>query len=160
MFSLTSKLTTSFVFLGLFLSCSIAQAQILECRDSNGKKMFAMNCPKGYTQIREVEILSPATETKEEKAHKENVKKRLQEREVDFNARQTKRFENEASDRDAQRLAANSCAENRKKLKALLIVGPVEIGKESDGTPIYLDDKKRLEQIASLSEMLSKCGEE
>lgn len=132
-------------------------AQVLECRDSNGKKLFASVCPKGSTQVREVEILSPPTETKAVKEYNARAKLRLIERDEEFRTRELKKQEAEASKRDNQRQIDNKCYEDKKKLSGLLIDAPIEVGKETDGTPIYLDDKKRLDMIKDLGERLKTC---
>ncbi|MBC3881377.1 hypothetical protein H8K35_09245 [Undibacterium sp. LX40W] len=136
---------------------STTSAQVLECRDSNGKKLFASVCPKGSTQVREVEILSPPTETKAVKEYNARAKLRMLERDEEFRTRELKKQEADAGKRDNQRQIDNKCYEDKKKLSGLLIEGPIEVGKESDGTPIYMDDKKRLESIKDLGERLKAC---
>lgn len=156
------RLVASTYLLG-FASClallaAPAYAQVLECRDSNGKKLFTTNCPKGTTQVREVEILSPPTETKEVKEYNAKAKRRLLERDEEYRNKELKKQEADALQRDDQRKLDNKCYEDKKKLSGLLIEGPIETGKEKDGSPIYMDDKKRLDMIKELSDRLAKCS--
>lgn len=148
------------LFFATSLFLAIAQAQVVECRDSSGKKLFASHCPKGTTQSREVEILSPPTESKEVKENNARIKRRLLERDQEYRSKELKKQEAEALSRDNQRKTDNKCYEDKKKLSGLLIEGPIEIGKERDGTPIYMDDNKRLDAIKELSERLKACGAE
>ncbi len=147
-------------FLGMSTVCLSLHGQVRECRDSEGKKIFASVCPKGATQVRDVEILKPPTETKEVKEQKALTLRRLYEQDQINRTKEANRQEAEGAARDAQRQLSNKCYEDRKKLSALLIVAPIEVGQEKDGTPIFLEDKKRLDMIKEMSERLQKCPEE
>lgn len=133
------------------------QAQILECKDENGKKMFATVCPKGYTQTREVEILKPPSEPKDAGIVRAKTMKKLLEKDAEYRTRAAHKSEEEALERDKQRKIADACYEERKKLNALQMEGPYETGKDRDGNPIFMDDQTRQEKIKSLSDKLKKC---
>lgn len=133
------------------------QAQILECRDQDGKKMFAVSCPKGYKQAREVEILKPASETKEVKYARAAKLKAMYDRDAQSRARRVSEEEEAAVERDKQRKFANQCHEDKKLLSSLLLDGPYVVGKESDGTPIHMEEEKRLARIKELGENIKKC---
>lgn len=134
-----------------------AQAQILECKDENGKKMFATVCPKGYSQAREVEILKPPTESKEGSLLRAKTMKKLLERDAEYRTRQEAKKEAEAIENDNLRKADNACYELRKKLKGLQLEGPYQTGKDREGNPIYMDDQTRADKIKELTDKIKRC---
>lgn len=160
LFQVSLKLVFTVTALSGVLWVTASEAQILECRDENGKKMFATVCPKGFTQAREVEILKPPTEPKDAGVARAKTMKKLLEKDAEYRTRVEQQAVLDAIERDKQRKIADACYEERKKLKSLLVEGPYETGKDRDGNPTFMDEQTRQEKIKSLNEKLKQCPAE
>jgi hypothetical protein len=148
---------------------SASHAQVFECRDAQGKKIFANSCPAGSTKIKEISspnsnptattttnntgtpAVSPtpnpttrATKTPAEASREFAEWKRRQE-------------EEEGLVRDQNRADSNKCYEDQKRLRELLNGQPLKTGVDANGDPIYMEDEKRLEEIKAITDRSKKC---
>lgn len=150
---------THYIFLTLLLSGQFdLQAQVLECRDADGRKIFAQTCPRGSKQVKEVEILaSPSNPTSTSASKSTASTSSLAEKEQAFKDRQNAK-ENEAEkERDRLRALESECFGHKQKLNNLIDGFPITVSKDAEGNPIFMDDAKRAELGKELTAKLKKC---
>ena len=88
------------VFLLLIILSTGASAQIVKCRDGNGKLQFADRCPTGTQQVQEVDRQVPAAGAATEG-------KTWQQRETEFQIRQSERNSKAKKDERANTALSN-----------------------------------------------------
>jgi hypothetical protein len=145
---------------------SASQAQVFECRDAQGKKIFANSCPAGSTKIKEISspnsnptattnTATPAvmpTQNPPTRATKTPA-----EASREFAEWKRRQEEEEGLARDQNRADSNKCYEDQKRLRELLNGQPLKTGVDANGDPIYMEDEKRLEEIKAIADRSKKC---
>ncbi len=136
----------------------ISEAQVFECRDTNGKKIFAQACPAGSKQIKELEILSSPAKTSSSNTAQSNASSlSLAENEQSFKKRQNAKEEEAAKERDRLRALDSECFGLKQKLAGVVNGIPITVNKDAEGNPIFMDDAKREALGKELIEKLKKC---
>ena len=162
-----SKLTHRSTKLLIGMICYLAvysasHAQVFECRDAQGKKIFANSCPAGSTQVKEITSpnINPTSSTNPATATPNPPRwtaKTPAESSREFAEWKKRQEEEEALARDKNRADSNKCYEDQKRLRELLNGQPLKTGVDANGDPIYMEDEKRLEEIKGIAERSKKC---
>jgi len=169
------------------LTLSAAHAQVVECRDAQGKKIFANSCPAGTTKTKEISppanivaspasaaaaAAAPATTSTTAPASPANIvpnnvtpnnsaptksAKTAAESSREFAEWKRRQEEEEGLARDQKRAEENQCYQDQKRLRELLNGLPIQTGVDANGEPIFMEDEKRLEEIKTITERSKKC---
>lgn len=142
--------------------CDASLAQVFECRDAQGKKIFANSCPAGSSKIKEIAspnsnptgTINPATPSPNPTIW---TPKTPAESSREFAEWKKRQEEEEALVRDQKRADSNKCYEDQKRLRELLNGQPLKAGVDANGEPVYMDDEKRLEEVKAITERIKKC---
>lgn len=147
------------IFTFLFSLASIAQAQVFECKDAQGRKILASRCPLGSTIVKEVEV-APLPNGQGQKPAEKKPTQSLWAKEIEFKERQKQKEEQAALERDKQRRDEEKCYQNQKRLNSLNSGLPIVTGENAQGEPILMDDEQRLEEIKKIKEKMKMCKAE
>lgn len=131
-----------------------ASAQVVECKDKNGKKIFAQLCPNNSTQVREVPVV-PVHPTTAAKAAKSASSWR--QANIGFKDRQQAKVNQDNAERDKQRALDEQCFQDQKRLLELSSGLPLVAGKDSQGQVILMDDAKRQAELKEKTEQTKHC---
>lgn len=137
----------------------LAQAQIYECKDAQGRKIMASRCPIGSTIVKEVEV-TPVSNGLGTQPTTKKPTQSLWAKEIEFKERQKQKEDLAALARDKQRADGEKCYQNRKHLITLENGLPLIIGENQQGEPIFMEDDKRQEEIKKINEKLKGCRED
>ncbi len=166
-----------------FLTLNTAHGQVVECRDAQGKKIFANSCPAGTTKTKEISppanvvaspasAAAPATTSTAAPASPANIvpnnvtpnnsaptksAKTAAESSREFAEWKRRQEEEEGLARDQKRAEENQCYQDQKRLRELLNGLPIQTGVDANGEPIFMEDEKRLEEIKTITERSKKC---
>jgi hypothetical protein len=156
--------------IGVICSLSVvgtSYAQVVECRDAQGKKIFANSCPAGSTKIKEIAspnshptaTSNPAATsvTAPPPAAPNKATRTPADSSREFAEWKRRQEEEDALARDQNRADSNKCYEDQKRLRELLNGQPLKTGVDANGDPIYMEDEKRLEEIKAIAERSKKC---
>lgn len=144
-------------------------AQLFECRDAEGRKVFANSCPPGSTKTREIPAPingSPSNanggttnnlNTKPSVAKPARTDHSAAQQSKEFAEWKRQQVEAEAVARDQQRVDDNKCYVDLRRLRELMNGQPLQTGTETNGDPIFMDDEKRLEEIKMIAERSKNC---
>lgn len=129
-------------------------AQVVECKDKNGKKIFAQVCPNHSTQVREIPVVpvSPASAAKGAKAASS-----WRQANIGFKDRQQAKVNSENAERDKQRAIEEQCYQNQKRILELSSGLPLIEGKDKEGQAILMDDAKRQAELKEKTEQTKHC---
>jgi len=127
-----------------------ASAQIAECRDADGKALFAPSCPPGTTKLRDIEAPPlPAAKTPADKT--------WQQRETEFQIRQNERRQQEAAAEKQREQIRAECANTQRQLNVLLYSRRLITRDATTGNPEFMDDEERERQIQRFRALLEGC---
>lgn len=146
------------IIIGLCGLASIAQAQIYECKDAQGRKIMASRCPAGSTLVKEVEITPVANGLGAQPTTKKPTQS-LWAKEIEFKERQKQKEEQEARERDKRRADDEKCYQDKKRLITLENGLPIIVRENAQGEPIFMEDEKRQEEIKKINQKLKSCRE-
>ncbi len=128
-------------------------AQVFECKDKNGRKIFSQSCPDQSKQVREIAVVpfKPPVPSKDKKASN------WRQANIGFKDRQQAKTDAENAERDKQRALDEQCYQNQKRLLELSSGLPLIDGKDNQGQPILMDDGKRLAELKEKTEQTKHC---
>jgi hypothetical protein len=155
-FKYKKNMLASIVLCGI---AQLAQAQIYECKDAQGRKIMASRCPIGSTIVKEVEV-TPVSNGLGTQPTTKKPTQSLWAKEIEFKERQKQKENQAALVRDKQRVDDEKCYQNRKRLITLENGLPLITGENQQGEPIFMEDEKRQEEIKKVSEKLKGCKED
>lgn len=144
----------AFTLLALLSISASSLAQVVECKDKNGKKIFAQVCPNNSTQVREIPVVpvNPATAAKAAKSASS-----WRYANIGFKDRQQAKVNQENAERDKQRATEERCYQDQKRLLELSSGLPLVAGKDSQGQVILMDDAKRQAELKEKTEQTKHC---
>lgn len=139
--------------LALITLSANSTAQVFECKDKDGKKIFSQSCPNQSKQVREIEVIpfKPSTSSKDNKAAN------WRQANIGFKDRQQAKTDAENAERDKQRSVEEQCYQDQKRLLELSSGLPLITGKDSQGLAILMDDGKRLAELKEKTEQTKHC---
>lgn len=141
------------ISLALIATSFDAAAQVFECKDKDGRKIFSQSCPKQSTQVREIEVIPfkpPVT-------NKAGKNANWRQADLGFKDRQQAKIDAESQERDKQRALEEQCYQDQKRLSELSSGLPLVDGKDSKGEIILMGDDKRLAEIKEKTEQTKQC---
>lgn len=147
-------LLRAFTLLTLLGISTSSLAQVVECKDKNGKKIFAQVCPNNSTQVREIPVVpvNPATAAKAAKSANS-----WREANMGFKDRQRAKAHEADAERDKQRAVEEQCYQDQKRLLELSSGLPLIDGKDKQGQAILMDDAKRQAELKEKTEQTKHC---
>ena len=146
--------------LRFFLICAVlslstvGRAQIVECVDANGKKIYSQSCPAGAEQKREINQVAPPKPSPSNNASNEAAKKALQEQEALFEARRNERLKAEARDEEQQKKSAEAvqlCANAKLRLEVLGSGRQFKRADPETGEHVPMDEDQRQAEIEKMN---------
>jgi len=129
-------------------------AQVVQCVDANGKKIYSQTCPNNTTKQREIETPPAVTPSSSTQA----AQKKMQSDEKEFEKRRTERLKSEAVNAEKDQKAARdsqACTDARSRL-ALLQSGRQSKRADPDsGEHVPMDEEQRQSEIDDLNSQIS-----
>jgi len=145
------------VLVMLFGVAAHASAQVRECIDANGKKLYVQDCPYGTVKQREMETNIPVLPAPENSAQSKSMK----DRENEFDRRKNAQKNASAAAADDQKKADEAkqiCANDKARLDMLQSGRASRRVDPETGDHVAVDDDQRMAEIGRLtSEMQDKC---
>jgi hypothetical protein len=135
---------------------SESRADVFECIDAAGNKVFAQICPKGTVSSKEIVTRTVPNGQGSSPAKGAN-KKSLQELEEEFRKRQQAKEDEREKAKDAEKTQEAKCDADKQRLGNLLNGRPLVVGKDDKNELVYMDDKTREEQSKQVLERLKAC---
>jgi hypothetical protein len=141
-----------------FLMCmmlglsTLAKAQIVECVDANGKKIYSQSCPAGAEKQRDIEVPAPAKPAKPDAAN-DAAQKAQQDQEKAFQQRRTERIKAEADAEAKQKKSvsdAEQCEMAKRRLELLDSGRQYKRADPDTGEHVPMDDDQRQVEIDKL----------
>jgi len=129
---------------------TFARAQIVECLDSNGKKIYSQSCPTGTEKKREIDQPPPP---KPNALKNDATKKSLDNQEKSFEKRREERLNAEAKDAAQQKKSADDAQQCESAKHMLEVLGSGRQSRRVDtetGDHVSMDDDQRLAEIDKL----------
>ncbi len=128
---------------------TLAKAQIVECVDANGKKIYSQSCPAGAEKQRDIDVPTPAKPEKSDDA----AKKAQQDKENAFQQRRTERIKAEADEDAKQKKVASDaeqCEVAKRRLELLDSGRQYRRADPDTGEHVPMDDNQRQAEIDKL----------
>jgi hypothetical protein len=128
---------------------TLAKAQIVECVDANGKKIYSQSCPAGAEKQRDIDVPTPAKPEKSDDA----AKKAQQDKENAFQQRRTERIKAEADEDAKQKKVASDaeqCEVSKRRLELLDSGRQYRRADPDTGEHVPMDDNQRQAEIDKL----------
>jgi len=139
---------------------TLANAQIVECIDANGKKSYAQTCPAGVAKQRDIETPAPARADKPNAAN-DAAKKKLDDQERAFAQRREERLKADAKEAEQQKKgaeAAQLCADARQRLALLESGRQFKRADPDTGEHVPMDQDQRQAEVDKLhAEIRQAC---
>jgi hypothetical protein len=139
----------------LLFAASCSMAQIVECVDANGKKIYAQTCPDNANQKREIAVPPPPPKPDDSK---------WKAKEADFEKRRQERLKAQSRDTAKEQHQGNSeqeCADARRRLAALQSGKPKNRVDPATGDHIAEDENQRQAEMDELQKTIdSSCNKE
>lgn len=142
----TTRYLLGCAMLGLTL---VAQAQIVECLDANGKKIYSQSCPVGSEKQRDIATPPPPKPA----VSNEATKRALDEQEKAFAKRREERLQSEEKNNEAQKKEtddAQQCANAKRRLGLLESGRQFKRADPSTGEHVPMDEAQRQAEIDNL----------
>jgi hypothetical protein len=141
-------------FVCLILTFSaIANAQIVECVDANGKKSYSQSCATGTEQNREIDLPAPVKPSVPN-AVNDAAKKKLADQEKEFAKRRQERLDAEAKEAEQEKRrvqAARDCAYAKSRLEVLQSGRQFKRADPQTGEHVPMDASQRQTEIENLN---------
>lgn len=150
---LCQRIPTGLCTLALLAISASSPAQVFECKDKNGRKIFSQSCTDQSKQVREIPVVpfKPTTPAKDSKAAN------WRHANIGFKDRQQAKVNAENAERDKQRATEEKCYQDQKRLLELSSGLPLIDGKDKEGQAILMDDAKRLAELKEKTEQTKHC---
>lgn len=131
---------------------TFSMAQIVECVDANGKKIYSQACPAGAEKQRDIEVPAPPPPAKPD-ASNDAARKALDEKEKAFARRRDERIKAESKDEEQQNKniqAAQLCESAKRRLEVLESGRQFKRADPETGEHVPMEEEQRQAEIARL----------
>jgi hypothetical protein len=152
------------ILIRLALTCvalgvsAFVSAQIVECIDANGKKVYTQNCPAGTVKQRDIQESAPVSS--KSTPSNDASKQKQADQEKAFEQRRAERLKAAAATEEkekAEEEAQRTCADDQRRLDLLEAGRRFKRVDPDTGEHVSMDENQRQDEINRLTEQIAAC---